>query len=236
MASFHHCIKSGAKGSAAAHSRYISREARGDLIYTSYGNLPEWANGPRYFWRMSDLHERSNGAAYREHEIALPLELTLEQLIEVAEELVRAIVGTKPYELAIHAPDGALGGISNPHIHLMYSDRIPDGINRAPEQMFRRYRRDRPEAGGCRKDSGGKSPLELRDEVIATRKMIADTQNLALAKHGHSTRVDHRSLRAQGLVRNPERHLGPVRVRGLSAQEKAAFAEYREASEALRRL
>jgi hypothetical protein len=34
-------------------------------------------------------------------------------------------------------------------------------------------------------------------------------------------------LREQGLQRHPERHLGPARVRGLSAYEKAQFAEFR---------
>ncbi|WP_374499705.1 MobA/MobL family protein [Pseudoxanthomonas sp.] len=228
MASFHHCIKSGKRGSAVAHSTYISNEDRDDLIYTSQGNLPEWAKGSiRLFWRMANAHERANGAVYREHEIALPNELTREELIELAERLVRELVGTKPYQFAIHAPDGRIGGISNPHIHLMYSDRVPDGINRTPEQMFSRFNSKRPEAGGCRKDSGGRSPLELRNEVIFTRKMIADLQNQALAEHGHDSCVDHRSLREQGLRRRPERHLGPARVRDLTADERAQFTEFR---------
>ena len=85
MASFHHSIKSRRKGSAVAHSTYISNEDREDLIYTSYGNLPEWAEGSiRLFWRMANAHERANGAVYREHEIALPNELTRDQLIELA--------------------------------------------------------------------------------------------------------------------------------------------------------
>ena len=159
MASFHHCIKSGGKGSAVTHSTYISNEDREDLIYTSYGNLPEWAaSNVRLFWRMANAYERANAAVYREHEIALPNELTREQLIELGERLVRELVGTKPYQFAIHAPDGRIGGISNPHIHLMYSDRVPDGIKRPPEQMFSRFNSKQPEAGGCRKDSGNHLP------------------------------------------------------------------------------
>lgn len=231
MASFHHCIKSGKKGSAVAHSTYITNDGRGDLIYTSFGNLPEWAGGnPKRFWRMASGHERINGAVYREHEIALPNELTRAQLINLAERLVRELVGMKPYEYAIHAPDGRIGGISNPHIHLMYSDRVPDGISRSPEQTFSRFNKKQPEAGGCRKDSGGKSPLDLRNEVISTRKMIADLQNQALAEHGHHARVDHRTLREQGRQRRPERHMGQARVRDMSAHEKAQFGEFREAA------
>lgn len=228
MASFHHSIKSGRKGSAVAHATYISNGGREDLIYTSYGNLPEWAgDNPRLFWRMANTHERANGAVYREHEIALPNELTREQLIELAERLVRELVGTKPYQFAIHAPDGRLGGISNPHVHLMYSDRVPDGIKRPPEQMFSRFNPKCPETGGRRKDSGGKTPLDLRNHVISSRKKIADIQNQALAEHGHDARVDHRSLREQGRQHQPERHLGPARIRGMSPNEKTTYAAHR---------
>ena len=228
MACFHHSIKSGKKGSAVAHSVYISRGAREDLIYTSHRNLPEWAaDSPKLFWRMANAHERANGAVYREHEIALPNELTREQLIEIAERLVRELVGTKPFQFAIHGPDGKLGGIPNPHIHLMYSDRVPDGIERSPKQMFSRFNSQRPETGGCRKDSGGKSPLELRSAVVFARKKVADIQNQTLAGLGHDARVDHRSLREQGIQRHAERHLGPAFIRGMSRADKAKFAEHR---------
>jgi hypothetical protein len=233
MASFHHRIKSGKKGTAREHAAYIERhgrhESRGeDLIYTSYGNMPAWAaNNPYLFWRMADRHERANGAVYREHEIALPNELTIDQLIALAERLVRELVGNKPYQYAIHAPDGSIGAIPNPHVHLMYSDRMPDGIERSPERTFSRYNAKQPELGGCRKDSGGLSPLELRANVLYTRKAIANLQNEALAENGHEARVDHRSLREQGKQRHPERHLGQVRIRGMSADERATYAEAR---------
>jgi hypothetical protein len=93
---------------------------------------------------------------------------------------------------------------TNPHVHLMYSDRLLDGIECALERMFSRYNAKQPELGGCRKDSGGLSPLELRANVLYMRKTIADLQNEALADSGHKARVDHRSLREQGKQRQPE--------------------------------
>ncbi len=232
MASFHLCIKSAKKGNARRHSVYIAREGshstREDLIHTGYGNLPDWAHGnPSYFWSMADRYERANGAVYREHEIALPNELTIEQLIVLAERLVRELVGNKPYQYAIHAPDGSIGKIQNRHMHLMYSDRMPDGISRAPDQMFSRFNARQPWAGGCRKDSGGKTPLQLRQEVTATRKLVADTQNQVLAEHGHDACLDHRSLRERGIQRRPERHLGSRLIEGMSDSEKATYATYR---------
>lgn len=232
MASFHHSIKSGKKGGARRHSIYIGQaglhSTREDLIHTSHGNMPDWAqDNPGYFWNMADRFERANGAAYREHEIALPNELTTGQLIDLAEQLVQNLIGSKPYQYAIHAPEGSIGKIQNPHIHLMFSDRVPDGINRTPHQMFSRFNAKQPETGGCRKDSGGKTPLQLRQEVTATRKLVADTQNQALAAHGHETRVDHRSLRERGIGRVAERHLGPHFIERMTDAEKAVYAVHR---------
>lgn len=232
MASFHHSIKSGKKGSANRHAKYIERHgshrARADLIHSSYGNMPGWAaSNPNEFWQMADQYERANGAAYREHEIALPNELTSAQLVELAERLVHNLVGTKPYHYALHAPEGKLGGIQNPHIHLMYSDRVPDGIERPPERTFARYNANQPNAGGRRKDSGGRSPKDLKREVTAARKTAADTQNQLLSQYGHQTRVDHRSLRDQGVQRRAERHLGQRFVDEMADAEKGQYVQFR---------
>ena len=93
MASFHHRIKSGKKGAAVEHSSYISRQGRHAgreyLVAAGSGNLPDWAaQDPLVFWQAADEYERENGASYREHEIALPGELSLEQ----QRELVLALV------------------------------------------------------------------------------------------------------------------------------------------------
>jgi len=234
MASFHHCVKSGKKGSAAGRGKYIMREGkkyddRDDLIATEYGNMPAWAqDNPSAFWKASDKYERANGAVYREHEIALPSELTRDQQIELASQLTHELVGNKPFQYAVHGPHASLGDGENTHLHLMYSDRMDDGIDRSPEQTFQRYNSQHPERGGRRKDSGGKNSMQLRDELIATRKKCADLQNTALAKHGHNARVDHRTLKAQGIAREPERHLGQARIRGMSKEERKQFHAQRQ--------
>lgn len=233
MASFHYSIKSGKKGSARRHSNYIERlgsySDKKDLVHTDHGNMPEWsANDPKQFWSVADKHERANGAVYREHEIALPSELSTEQQTELAERLAKNLAGTKPYQYALHAPEGKIGGDPNPHIHLMCSDRLPDGIDRAPERTFARYNSKNPSAGGCRKDSGGKNPMELKQQVTAQRKLVADIQNQFLAENGYSTRVDHRSLRDQGISRQAERHLGQRFIKEMAAPEKAQYAQCRK--------
>jgi hypothetical protein len=190
--------------------------------------MPAWAQeNPRLFWNRGDKYERVNGAVYREHVIALPNELTRQQQAELAFDLVRELAANKPFQYAGHAPEPGLGGETNVHLHLMFSDRIDDGIERTPEQTFSRYNAKSPELGGRRKDSGGMNRLELRDELIETRRKCAEIQNAALARAGQTTRVDHRTLRQQGSDREAERHLGPARINRMSDEDKAQFVSQR---------
>ena len=233
MASFHHRIKSGKKGTAAGHADYITRKGkyshRKDLIEKGHGNMPEWVGDtPSLYWKTGDKHERANGAVYREHVIALPNELTTEQQKALVDDLIKGLVGPRPYEYAVHAPDASLEDAANTHVHVMFSDRMPDGINRSPEQTFSRYNTANPERGGCRKASGGKNRLALRDEVIAMRKTCANLQNTALEKAGSSARVDHRTLKEQGIDREPEQHLGPARIRNMSTADKEQYVANRQ--------
>lgn len=228
MASYHFEINSGKKGSVLEHARYITREGKfssyEDLVDTGYGNLPRWAgDDPIEFWRAAEKYERENGSVYREYEIALPVELDREQYQEMARRTVKRVVGEKPYLYAIHEPVGKLGGVNNPHMHLMFSDRLPDGIDRSPQQTFSRYNAKHPERGGCKKDSGGKNRMELRDAARAQRKLIAEIQNDMLAEIGANARVDHRSYRERGMERTPERHLGAARIKNMTPEEKASY-------------
>ena len=236
MATFHMTKKSGRKGSAATHSAYITRHGKygkgekpQDLVANSHGNLPEWADDdPHQFWRMADKYERANGAAYREFELALPRELSSSEQLNLLDEFIQTEIGDKPYQYAIHSPTAALGGNAQPHAHIMVSDRKPDGIARPPEQHFKRFNGNCPEAGGCRKDSGGKDRRDLKEALVATREKWADLQNRHLERNGHTARVDHRSNRDRGLSQNVERHLGHIAISKMSAEEKAIYQTERQ--------
>jgi hypothetical protein len=228
MSTWHYRIRSGKKGTAAEHARYISREGkysdREDLVESGFGNMPASANGdPIVFWRAADKHERSNGSVYREDILALPNELTPKQQSKLVPGLLKVFVGEKPYQFAVHAPRSSLAGVTNTHVHIMHSDRMPDGIDRPLEKMFARFNAKHPESGGCKKDSGGKGPLRLRDDLIDRKKMGADAINEALAEAGHDARVDHRSLKQQGIERKPERHLGAAKIRKMSSAERKQY-------------
>lgn len=242
MATYHCSVKAGPKGKAAAHAQYIAREGKysegerfDDLESSGEGNLPKWAeHDSSYFWKASDDHERANGTAYREIVVALPRELTPVQRHELMNSFVSQELGERhAYKWAIHNPKAAIDGDDQPHGHLMYCERENDGIERDPEQYFKRYNAKAPERGGCRKIGSGKKPAERAAELVELRERWATLQNEHLQRAGHDVQVDHRSLKDQDIDREPERHLGPKRAR--NPQNVAALLERRAAEGELER-
>jgi hypothetical protein len=67
------------------------------------------------------------------------------------------------------------------------------------------------------------------------RECWAELQNAHLEKHGHNDRVDHRSLKAQGIDREPEKHLAAIGVNRLNAHAISALLERRAAEGELER-
>ena len=99
--------------------------------------MPRWArDNPAELWQCADLFERKNGSTYREHIIGLPRELNQAQRMKLVKEWVVNEMGTnKPYSLAIHNTI-ASDGQEQPHLHLMFCERLQDGIERTPQQFL----------------------------------------------------------------------------------------------------
>ena len=116
------------------------------------------------------------------------------------------------YQYAIHNPPGAIDGKEQPHAHIMFCERINDGTERDPQQFFKRANSKSPERGGAKKASIPQTAGERKAALVALRSRWADVQNEHLARYGHESRVDHRSLKEQGINRTPEVHLGPVQA------------------------
>lgn len=178
----------------------------------------------------ADAHERSNGCTYREIEIALPRELDDVQRLALVRDFVSQEIGERhAYQFAIHNPKAAIAGGEQPHAHIMFSERHCDGIDRDPEQYFKRANSKNPERGGAKKVRFGETPTERKAYLTEQRSRWADLQNSYLEKYQHDDRVDARSYKAQGIDRQPERHLGPYQVRQLDVAQLQSVIDRREA-------
>lgn len=190
--------------SAAAKYDYINREGkyakgRENADYKESGNLPEWAkDNPRMYWESADESERANGRLFVQAEFALPRELSEKEQVLLAREQTQAMARTKdgeflPYSFAIHDAKG-----HNPHFHLIISERILDEKTRSAETWFKRS------------PIGAKKTADLQhpDWVKETRREWCDLANKYLATAGAESRLDHRTLKEQGIDREPTVHVG----------------------------
>lgn len=213
MAIYHLTAKTVSRGTASAKARheYIEREGRyqadhAEVTYNQSGNMPEWAQEyPRAYWDAADVYERGNGRLFKQLEFALPKELTTEQQNELVRGYVAQLTATKngplPYSFAIHKGHER----ENPHCHLMISERAIDGHRRGPETWFKRANSKSPEKGGAKKSEA----LKPKEWLHKARQKWSLQANRALERAGHEARIDHRSLKDQGIDRVPTVHLGP---------------------------
>ena len=194
MAIVHVAMKSSSSAPpSAAHADYIMREGqysrRGGVELVESSNLPEFAQSDaRQFWQAADTHERANGRTYTELQIALPRELGSASRAELARSAAREFLGERfVYTMAIHSPV-ASDKIEQPHLHLMFSERIVDERTRVlPEELF--FKRN-----GAKKDREWND----RTKPEEIRAKWCEMMNRAMESEGIEVRVDPRSWAEQG--------------------------------------
>lgn len=196
-----------------AHAEYINREKdfarqeflrkHGQCVYKA-NKLPKWAKGnPSEFFKSADVYGRKNKVSYREFELALQEELTLEQNIEIVNTILNKYeyFQDKYYAVAIHDKQAALDSNKQQiHCHIMVSDKMIDDIEktneRPPEQFFKTYCRVNTDKGGAKvdryfsKDNFGKNLTHFR-------KYYCDVTNAVFRKYGIDKTIDHKSLKMQ---------------------------------------
>ncbi|WP_455654362.1 MobA/MobL family protein [Phascolarctobacterium sp.] len=207
MATYHCSVKKGKAGISKAHCDYITREGRfskgkkkEELVYKEAGNLPEWAASPNEFFEKADLYERVNGNAYHEFELALPNELSDQQNIELVQEFVKEHIGeNKVYCFAIHSKIAALDeSQKQPHVHIMFSERIDDLKEKPPHLYFKRYNSKFPERGGNKKDDRFTAANGVgKNNVLKIRESWEEYLNNAYKKNGLNITVSAASLKQQ---------------------------------------
>jgi MobA/MobL family len=177
----------------------------------------EWARDRSTLWNTAEKAEqRSNSRAAREYQVALPAELSAEQRVTLARTFSREIADryNVAVDLAIHAPRPE-GDQRNFHAHLLATTRevTPEGMG--------------PQTGV---DMTGQARSELglppsRQEFRTLRARWAELANEALREANIEARIDHRSLQAQGLDREPRPHLPWAAVIAERRGERSEVAE-----------
>lgn len=164
-----------------SHFKNYKESISEQIEFVKSGNLPSFAEGkPAEFWQAADVYERSNGRTCSSLVVALPKELNQAQRIELAEAFITEFADRYrfPFSCAIHNHAGLIAGIEQPHLHLMYSERHVDGIDRSAEQFFKRYNPKDPQKGGAQKLTAdvlgmGKAQLQLYRQK--TEELINDS-------------------------------------------------------------
>ena len=158
-------------------------------IVTPEGS-PDWTSNREQLWNKAEQSEtRKNSTVAREFVVALPSELSVEQRSKLVKEFAEKLVERHGVvvDYAIHKPNKA-GSDKNFHAHLLLTTR------KLENGEFTKKTRELDKRG-----SG---------EIQHWRKEWAEISNQHLGNAGIENTIDHRSLKDQGIDREPTVHLG----------------------------
>jgi hypothetical protein len=155
---------------------------------------PDWATDRAKLWNAAELSEkRKDACVAREFEVALPYELPPAERLRLALDFAKDMANREgcAVDVAIHAP-GREGDNRNNHAHIL-----------------RTTRKIEVDGFGAKLDTE-KAGRKRSDDLEAVRAKWAEMTNERLRENSVAARVDHRSLEAQGIDRQPTHHLGPA--------------------------
>lgn len=181
------------------------------------GTAAAWARNRERLWNTAEHAEkRHNARVAREYQVALPPELSPSQRVALARTYSREVAERYKVavDLAVHDPRPE-GDARNFHAHLLTTTRevTPAGLGaKAGLDMSGRERR-RHELP------------DHRQEYLSLRERWATLTNEALREANVEVRVDHRSLAAQGLDREP---LPKIPLMHLKMEQRGVRSELAE--------
>ena len=240
----HGTRKNGTKLNTKTHYDYIFREGEyahmenreEDLAFTSYGNMPSWADHPGMFWEEAEAHrDKPDGRAYREFRFALQEEFSLAENMELIEQLLKetGIKDHHAYSYAIHDKAATFDKEHrNIHCHLMFNEKIIERDRPLPpDKFFNHYAVNR----SGEPTQGYRSSREFitKEMTLHLRKRWAEMVNEKFQEKGLSTCISEKTLNAQRgelalsgkneeaelLNRTPAPHLGSA-YRNPAAMQK----------------
>jgi ATP-dependent exoDNAse (exonuclease V) alpha subunit len=165
-----------------------ARRARGVIESAIFApeNAPAWAQDSNQLWNTVERSEkRVDAQLAREFILAVPPELSADEQFQTAVDWAKKELVTHGMvaEISLHHPASG----TNPHVHILCTMRKLEGDN-----------------------FSAKKPREWNEKSLLChqRETWAEAVNSALEKAGRPERVDHRTLKAQGIDREPQPKIG----------------------------
>jgi ATP-dependent exoDNAse (exonuclease V) alpha subunit len=154
-----------------------------------------WLHDRSVLWNAAEHAEpRKNARVAREYLVALPHEMTPAQRLKLVQGFSQELADLHGFavDIAIHAPR-PYNDPRNYHAHLLTTTRevLPTGLGAKTDLDISDSERRRRGLGSSLK------------ELLAVRERWATLTNEALRQTNVRARVDHRSLQAQGIDREP---------------------------------
>ena len=156
-----------------------------------------WARDRAHLWNTAESAEsRKNARVAREYLVALPVELDDDQRLDLVRGFSRELTDRYRFalDLTVHEPRRFPGSDPrNFHAHLLATTREVTREGLAAKTTL--------ELNDAKRRSLGLEPAV--HELIHVRERWAEVTNAALRDANVDARVDHRSLAAQGIDREP---------------------------------
>ncbi|OQP84508.1 Ti-type conjugative transfer relaxase TraA [Rhizobium rhizosphaerae] len=231
-AAYRHC----ARMDYEREARTIDYTRKQGLLHEEFvipADAPDWlqsmiadrsvSGASEAFWnKVEEFEKRSDAQLAKDVTIALPIELSAEQNIELIRDFVARHITAEGMvaDWVFHDAPG------NPHIHLMTTLRplTEDGFGSKKVAVT-------GQDGKVLRNDSGKIVYELwaggLDDFNAFRDGWFACQNRHLALAGLDIRIDGRSFEKQGIELTPTIHLGvgtkAIERKAVGAEEKAAL-------------
>jgi len=243
-----HRLSQGLAAKAMNVFDYICRTGkyvtRGDRVRLVRGvHFPKWTGGVygAYWLAIDSFEKRSNARLLYTIEVAVPRALSVQRQNELVHKLALFVARTSsgiggrvgvPVAYAIHegirSDDAITVRLPNPHVHLIVSTSIDDGVGRKTLKWFLRSNSAKPKKGGAPRSKviGGLRWLKR------LRRGWAKLANTALKAAGLPERIDHRSYLDRGLEQLPTVHMGPYAAAAARAGKPVPVAKKNESIKA----
>lgn len=194
--------------------KYYARDVVPETAIMAPDHSPAWVYDRERLWNeVEKIEKQKNAQLCREMNVALPVELSHEQQQLLLANYCKQMFVDQGMvaDVAIHRDD-----INNPHAHIMLTMRPfnPDGTWGAKSK--KEYIMD-PNGEKIKLASGQYKSFKVRttnwdqkETLEGWRSSWTDHANRSLELTGSKERIDHRSLKDQGIDRIPTVHEGPT--------------------------